>query len=100
MINILNETIKANLIRFSFFGISVFAGQSATVSDLHVNKKAKEKPDFSVSIPAKANSWIINGNGSDAEKMITDTGIDNWTSLDAIIRIYFNRTLCKTKGCL
>ena len=90
MINILNETIKANLILFLFFGISVFAGQSATVLDLHVNKKAKEKPDFSVSIPAKANSWIINGNGSDAEKMITDTGIDNWTSLDAIIRIYFN----------
>ncbi|MGB2525506.1 DUF3472 domain-containing protein [Flagellimonas sp. SN16] len=44
--------------------------------------------DFSVTIPAGANSWVINDTERDAE-VIYDTGIHNWTSLDDVIRTYF-----------
>ncbi|WP_421809094.1 DUF3472 domain-containing protein [Flagellimonas sp.] len=44
--------------------------------------------DFSVTIPAGANSWVINDTEKDTE-VIYDTGIHNWTSLDDVIRTYF-----------
>jgi hypothetical protein len=71
---------------FSFFGMTVFACQSDN-GTVPVDPP-EQGLDFSVTIPAGANSWVINDTERDAE-VIYDTGIHNWTSLDDVIRTYF-----------
>jgi hypothetical protein len=71
---------------FSFFGMTVFACQSDNGA---VSVDPPEQGlDFSVTIPAGANSWVINDTERDAE-VIYDTGIHNWNSLDDVVRTYF-----------
>jgi hypothetical protein len=48
----------------------------------------KEKFRSSVQIPTKGNSWVTNII-TDNEKMISDSGITNWTNTGSIIQTYF-----------
>ncbi len=47
--------------------------------------------DLTLSIPAIGNSWTIN-NHEECQKTISNSGIQNWTNKETIIRTYFKTT--------
>ncbi|MEL4307491.1 DUF3472 domain-containing protein [Joostella sp. CR20] len=51
-------------------------------------EQAKEIVDYSMSIPTKGNSWVVNDLAVN-EAIITKKGIENWNNDSAVIRTYF-----------
>ncbi|MEX0360173.1 MAG: DUF5077 domain-containing protein, partial [Allomuricauda sp.] len=77
--------MKTNLIPFIFLAIAIFACGS-DVDD--PKEEVIDKLDLRVTIPAGANSWVVNSTQQD-ETVVSDGGIHNWTSLTDVLRTYF-----------
>lgn len=78
------KKIKIQLFCLALVGLS-------TISCINSKPKPLASVSYSVSIPTAGNSWVLNDATMD-QQIISDAGIKEWHSKNAVIRTYFKTT--------
>ena len=87
------ENAKRSIYKILFLSICTYVFACEPGKTLYIPEVTEGAVllDLSITIPPGGNSWVINSTGQDAS-VIYDSGIHNWTSLDDVIRTYFQTT--------
>ncbi|MDY7394594.1 DUF3472 domain-containing protein [Aureibaculum sp. 2210JD6-5] len=76
------------MVRFFYLMFTLILVSSCGSKSVEDDSENAEKLELSINIPAKGNSWVVNNTAANAS-MITESGIQNWKDLEAIVRTYF-----------